>query len=72
MRQRGEGEKMPRMEGTNPRGRRIPRNTPTVNGPTGPGEGRRQPRKEWVNATAWAGSADKGKKIKRVLIFKFK
>jgi hypothetical protein len=58
----------------------IPRNTPRVNGPTGPVEGRRQPRKEWVSAleeeeggrcgrvgqkAKWVSWADKGKENKK-------
>jgi hypothetical protein len=61
MRLYGEREKTPRMEGTNQRGKRISRNMPRANWPTRPGEGRRQPRKEWASAAAWA---DKGKKLK--------
>jgi hypothetical protein len=54
-----------RMECVNPRGKCIPRNTPRVNGSTGLGEGRRQPRKEWAGAAARVGCADKGKKNRK-------
>jgi hypothetical protein len=61
MRQGGEREKTSRMEGMNQRGKCIARNTPRVNGPTGPGEGRRQPRKEWADTVARVGWDDKRK-----------
>jgi hypothetical protein len=35
-------------------------------------QGRRQPWKEWAGVAGWANSIGKKKKIKRVLIFKFK
>jgi hypothetical protein len=60
------------MECTNQRGKGIPRNTPRVNGPTGLSEGMRQPRKEWLAQQTGSTGLMKGRKIKRVLIFKFK
>jgi hypothetical protein len=52
-------EKTPRMEGVNQRGKRIPRNTPRVNGPGG---GRRQPEKEWAGAGPVPARLIKGRK----------